>query len=137
MTIPKTDQQGFTVIELCVAMLLMTIGIFAVITMQTTALNSNAIANSISVATALAQEAMEDMMALGETDPRLTATASNVTYDLDPKTSATSVSIPGAGTYTATYSTTINTPDTGVTRIVVVVTGGGRTVTLTCYKRLT
>jgi hypothetical protein len=60
----------------------------------------------------------------------------DVDWDFDPGAAAdTTFDIPGAGTYSATYSIDADNPVTNVARIDVKVTGGGRTVTLTSFKR--
>ncbi len=140
-----TNREGFSLIELLVAMSLLSIGIFSVISMQVTAIKSNSIANRLSVATALAQETMDDILALDISDPLVNAsTASDQTYNNINGPSTTSVSINGAGTFSATYSTTINTPVQGVTQVVVNIysmTNGVNDatplVTLTGCKRIT
>jgi type IV pilus modification protein PilV len=135
------SQNGFTLIELLVAVLLMSIGIFAVIGMQTFAINGNSIAMKYSVASSLAQEALEDILSWKSDDTRITKSVANAVYDLEPdpaKTSVTSVTIPGAGTYNATYTTTVGPAagiPYGVTKVTVTVTGGGKTVTVTGFKR--
>ncbi|TWJ32434.1 type IV pilus modification PilV family protein [Geobacter argillaceus] len=131
-------QHGFTMVEMLIAILLMTVGLLAVLTMQDVALNANSISMRLTVATSLAQEALEDILSWKSDDSRITTTAANVVYKWPPNSSATSISVPGAGSYSATYTTTVGPatgiPD-GITRIVVTVTGGGRSVTVTGFKR--
>ena len=43
------NQQGFTLLEMLVALMIMTIGLLAVATMQAVALNANSVANRVSV----------------------------------------------------------------------------------------
>jgi prepilin-type N-terminal cleavage/methylation domain-containing protein len=140
-----TKQSGFSLVELLIALTLLLIGVFSVISMQTTAIKSNSIANRLSAATGLAQEAMDDIMAWGLSDPRINVSAANAIYDLNgPNTSGTNITIPGAGTFSATFTTTFDTPVTGVTQVVVDifrVTNGvseaNPYVTLTSCKRTT
>ena len=114
------NQNGFTLIEVLVAITLLLIGIFSVITMQITAIKSNSIANKLTAATALAQETMDDIMAWSISDPNLNTSTANAVYDLNGVNIAgTDLAIPAAGVFRATYTTTINTPVVGVTRIVV------------------
>jgi len=139
------NQNGFTLIELLVAITLFLIGILSVITMQITAIKSNSIANKLSTATALAQESMDDIMAWSISDPSLNTSTANVVYDLNgANVTGTDLSVSGAGVFRATYTTTINTPAAGVTRIVVSifrVTNGSSEATpyvsFTSYKRTT
>ncbi len=143
------DQRGFTLIELLVAVFILSVGLLAIVSLETTAVNSNSLANKLSVATSLAQAVMEDLLARNVTDPILNTPVSNATYyGLDPNNPSASnvsvVSVISAGTYTSlysagTYTATYSIQPTStqyVTEIDVTVTGGGRTVTLTGYKRL-
>lgn len=126
------NQKGFTLVELLVAILLLTVGIFAVIAMQTTSMNATSIAMRLSVATSLAQEVLEDIASWPPNDPRLTPTG---TYDLAPEdASATKATIDGI-TYEARYTTAAG-PTAGVIEVRVTVTGGGRSVAITGYKRI-
>lgn len=135
---------GFTLVELLVAMTLLTIGIFSVISMQVTAIKSNSIANRLSTASALAQETMDDIMAWSISDTTLNASTTNAVYDLNGPDSGTNITVSSAGTFSATYTTTINTPVAGVTRIVVnvyrVINGVRETnpaVSISSCKRIT
>ena len=120
MTRNPANQQGFSLIELLVALTLLSIGIFSVISMQVTAIKSNSIANRQSVATALAQETMDDILSWDISDSRVNATTANAVYFLnEPNNANANITISGAGTFSATYSTTINTPVTGTTQVVV------------------
>lgn len=134
------NDKGFTLVELLMAVSLLAIGLFAVAGMQTVAMNANAIANKLSVSTSIAQEVMEDIMSWPQDSPALNTSASSVVYDLDRATAATTIAVTGAGTFSATYTTTTNTPITDVTQIDVTVTcttGGIQPVTIRSYKRLT
>jgi type IV pilus assembly protein PilV len=139
------NQQGFSLIELLVAISLFAIGVLSVISMQVTGIKSNSIANKLSAATGLAQETMDDIMSWSISDPKLNSNNTNSTYDLNgPDNANDNVVIPGAGTFRATYSTAINTPVTGVTQITVnifrVIGGTSEEnpyITLTSCKRTT
>lgn len=137
------DQRGFTMVELLVAITLMAIGLFAVAGMQVFAMNSNTIAHRLTVASSLAQQVFEDIMlwdpasAQGE----CFVNSNTYTYCADPVNNpgVTTITVPGAGTFTPTYVTTVGTGANGVpsglTKVVVTVTGAGRTVTITGFKR--
>jgi prepilin-type N-terminal cleavage/methylation domain-containing protein len=141
-----SNSSGFTLLELLVAVCLLSIGIFSVITMQITAIKSNSIANVLSAANMLAQETMEDIMSWDISDTRVNPPDTvNAVYDLNgPNVGGTDITITGAGTFRASYSTVTNTPSIGTTQITVniyKVTNGvaGNTplTTLTGYKRVT
>jgi hypothetical protein len=84
---------------------------------------------------------MEDLIARPIDDPLLNSTNTNINYNfnLNPMTAPDfSIIVPGAGTYSATYSTAVNNPTSGVTRLDIIVTGDtatGRRVALTTYVR--
>jgi prepilin-type N-terminal cleavage/methylation domain-containing protein len=62
----KSFQQGFSLVELLVAILLLTVGILALAKMQTGAVASNAIGNQLTQATFLAQDKLEELRLLNE-----------------------------------------------------------------------
>lgn len=138
------SERGFSLVELLIAITILAIGLLAVAGMQSTAISSNAWANRLSTATSLAQEVMEDLLAKDATDVIFSAT-STAAYDLCPDAlatppattcPATSITISGAGTFSATRTITINNPVTGTVKIDVSVTDQTRTVTFTGYKRV-
>ena len=140
----KVNQKGFTLLELLIAISLLAIGLLAVATMQTTAINANVIANKNTSVASLAQEVMEDILSWNPDptiEPSFSASSANVTYDLDPNTAGNSISLSSAGTYSAQYSITRDPVISGATvtqfvQIDVTVTGGNKTLNLTSYKRL-
>jgi type IV pilus assembly protein PilV len=132
----RGDQKGFTLVELLVALTIFAIGLLSIAGMQVTALQANSSANSLSVAGSVAQGIVEDLLARDPNDPLFSVDVDDVDWDFDPGAAAdTTFDIPGAGTYSATYSIDADNPVTNVARIDVKVTGGGRTVTLTSFKR--
>ncbi len=126
-------QHGFSLVELLVALTILTVGLFALAGMQSIATNKTGISHKISVATSLARETLDDLLARDPSDPVLNPVA---------QTTATypgSFSVQGAGSFTITYTVTPNTPATGTSWIVVRVlstSGGMQAVTLSSYKRV-
>ena len=101
----RTDQKqkGFTLLELLIAMSLLAIGLLAAASMQGTAANANYLANRVSVANNLVQQAAEDFLSLGKTDLKLNqSTGGKVAYGTD-------VQVPSAGTFRTKYQVTTNT----------------------------
>ena len=132
----KTNEGGFSLIELLVAITILSVGLFALAEMQTIALKKTSISHNISVATSLAQEVMDDVLAYDPSNPKLNS-SQTFNYIFDPTTNATSIQVAGAGSLSATVTTTINTPAIGTTWIVVTVTGSGiQPVTLAGFKRV-
>ena len=139
--ISLNNQKGFTLVEILVALTLMVIGVFAVLGMQTVALQSNSIANQLSVATSLASEALEDISSSAWSDNA--AGLSNGTIALSYDGSNTlyrNYPYPTGGLYTITCIPTNNSPITGMARLDVTVSysykGTTKTVTMSSYKRL-
>ena len=104
------NERGFSLVEMLIAITLLAIGLLAVAGMQSTAINANSFANKLSTATALAQEVMEDLLARDSTAAIFQADTNDNVYDLDPDTAATSITITGAGTFTAAYDINADSP---------------------------
>lgn len=132
---------GFTLLELLVAIMLLSIGLIATAKMQDIATNSNMLANRRSVAVAVAQQVMEEILSrrLDPPDSIFSSPGPNTLPE-------SSITVPGAGTYVTSASVTIDpvvpgAPDAGqpvegVARIEVTVTGDNKTITLVSYKRI-
>jgi prepilin-type N-terminal cleavage/methylation domain-containing protein len=125
----RKGRNGFTLLELLIAVSLLAIGLLAVASMQSVAMNANMVSNRLTVATTLAQQVAEDMLSWNISDPRLNspsmpaATAPNYIFT-NPSTGVslgTQIYIPGAGTYSARYSAEPNITITGNTRLVIIV----------------
>jgi type IV pilus modification protein PilV len=62
----KHSQSGFSMVEVMVAILLLTVGLLALATMQTQAVTSNNYGNKLTEATFLAQDKLEELRLLNE-----------------------------------------------------------------------
>jgi type IV pilus assembly protein PilV len=139
------NMRGFTLLELLIAITFLATGLLAAATMQGVAMNANSYANRISVATMVGQLVAEDLCSLKNTDTLLHTSVTNATYNrlFDPATkasTASTVSIPGAGTFSAQYDIAPNTPMTRTTQITVRVFYDGLTtpvVSFRTYKMVT
>lgn len=145
----RKGRSGFTLLELLIAVSLLAIGLLAVASMQSVAMNANTVSNRLTVATTLAQQVAEDMLSWAISDPKLNtaipmpvSTTPNYTF-INPSTGVASsqITIPGAGTYSARYSTAPNSTVNGNTQIVIMVSylSGSAwkdLVTYTVYKRV-
>lgn len=118
-------QKGFTLTELLVAMTIFAIGILSVATMQVTALQGNASANTVSVAGSLGASVLEEIISWDISDPRLAADSANNVWDFAPATAATSINVPGAGIYNASYDIDVDFNGVpNVVRVEVRISGG-------------
>ncbi len=136
----KTNK-GFSLVELLVAITLLTVGILSIMQMQVVAIQSNSHANRLSVATGLAQEVMDDILSWDVNNPPVAdvftaPTTSDVYGRLSFDNLTKSISMPGTGVFTASYTVTLIQPDLTSAFISVTVTGSGKTVTLTGIKRI-
>lgn len=115
MTSKPLGEQGFSLVELLIAITILSIGLFAVATMQTVAISNTAISNRMTTATDLANQAMEDILCWDPSNPALNASADDVSY-------ANGIRVTGGGTFNITYTTTIDNPAIGTTRVDITVT---------------
>lgn len=67
----KTNEKGFTIIEILVGIAIFSIGMLAVASLQITSINANTSARKISDVTILAENQMESLMGLAYTDSEL------------------------------------------------------------------
>lgn len=126
-------EKGFTLLELLIAITVLSIGLLGVASMFSTGIGSNRFSYTVTVETSVANSVMEEIMAKDGGDVMFSTAAANAAYDLDTGSAATTRTVAGR-TYSATYSITLNSPVVNVSRIDVSVTSGGRTTTLTSYK---
>ncbi|RQW88639.1 MAG: prepilin-type N-terminal cleavage/methylation domain-containing protein [Geobacter sp.] len=139
------NNQGFTLIEVLVAMTLMTIAIFAVIGMQTVAMKADSTAQQLTVATSLGQQVLEDVLSWSSSDSRINPTPPSdgtFAYYPDPANPANNfITDRTAGRFTTTCTRTFGTSANGIlqgtVRIIVTITyANNKTVTITGFKRL-
>jgi type IV pilus assembly protein PilV len=142
----RRSESGFSLIELVIAMSILAVGLLATVTMQATALQRDGFAQRTTEAAALARGAMDDLVSRdgGDIFFQTSVAAPGIAFDLDPNTAAWTQTIQGA-TYSATVIVTPNASISvggaapvgvlSLTQVTVTVTGGGRTATLTEFKR--
>lgn len=123
------SKQGFTLIEVLVAITIFAIGLLALAGMQVTAIKGGATSQRITAAVALADGIVENIQARDAGDAMFDSAVSSAAAW--PETLA----IDG---YTATYTVAVDTPVNGVSQCTVAVIDnayGGRTVSRTTIKR--
>ena len=116
----KKDQ-GFTLIEVLIAITIFAVGLLAVAAMQTSAITVNSTADQITTRMTWAQDKIEELMALPYTDSQLQAAGS-------PFQETTSDG------YTVSWTVTDDTLISGTKLITVTVTGKGKTTRVSYVK---
>jgi len=130
----KTSQkdQGFTLIEVLIAITIFAVGLLAVAAMQTSAITVNSTAGQITTRMTWAQDKLEELMVLPYSDHLL--------EDLgDPPSGTDSEGeshqeTTSDGYYTISWTVTNNTPIPGTKLITVAVTGRGKTTRVSYVK---
>jgi len=85
----KSNQKGFSLIEILIAITVFAIGILAVGKMQIAAIKGNSFANDLTKATTLAQDRMEELIGFPYDDTDLDDTDTDDKAGLDDNTTAT------------------------------------------------
>jgi type IV pilus assembly protein PilV len=122
--------QGFTLIEVLIAITIFAVGLLAVATMQISAINVNSTAGQITTRMTWAQDKLEELMALPYSDPWL-QDLGNPPSGMD---SAGNVHQEISDGYTISWAVTDNNPVPDTKLITVSVTGRGKTSQLTSMK---
>ncbi|MBW2621475.1 MAG: prepilin-type N-terminal cleavage/methylation domain-containing protein [Deltaproteobacteria bacterium] len=71
------NREGFTIIEVLISMGILVVALFALSSLQTTSVGSNAAGQQTTIATMLAQDKLEELMSLDYDDPQLSDTVTN------------------------------------------------------------
>jgi len=113
-------QDGFTLIEVLIAVTIFAIGLLAIAAMQTSAIRMNSTGNQLTELSTLGIDRLENLMSLPYTDPLLAAGTRN-----DPT--------PPPG-FTVTYNVQQNILTPNTKQITMTVTGNGKILTLTSVR---
>jgi prepilin-type N-terminal cleavage/methylation domain-containing protein len=135
------DQQGFTLLELLIALAVLAVGLLGMAQMQLSAVNANAFGGKMSTAIALAQDQMEDLMNQGLEVPGAPFDPGINPWEDGAAATSTAVDPTVLGEqyagYTVDWSITPDAPIANVATINVQVQrpGGMRPIELVCVKR--
>lgn len=126
-------EKGFTLLELLVAMSILSVGLLGLASMLSAGIGSDRFAHMVSVEGSLGSSVVEELTSRSGSDPVFLTAVAGAVYDLDPDTAATTRVVNGR-TYSAVYTVSPDTPVAGISRVVVAVTSGSRTVSMTTFK---
>ena len=124
------NDTGFTIIEVVIAISILAVGLLGVAAMQTSAIQVNSAAGQMTTRINWAQDKMEELKALPFSDPWLEAAGNPSGPDSAGNTHQETTS----DGYTVSWNVTDDTPVPNTKRIVVTVTGKGKTSRLNCMK---
>lgn len=126
-------QDGFTLLELLIAMFILSFGLLGTATMLSMGIGTDRLSQMITVEGALGSSVLEEITSRDSNDAIFNATVTGATYDLDTDTAATTKKVSGR-VYSATYSVSVNNPVAGVSKVDVTVSSGVRSVSFTAFK---
>ena len=124
------NDAGFTIIEVMIAISILAVGLLGVAAMQTSAIQVNSAAGQMTTRMNWAQDKMEELKALAFSDPWLETAGNPPGVDSAGNTHEQTTS----DGYTVRWDVADNTPASNTKRIVVTVTGKGKTSRLTCMR---
>lgn len=82
-----SEQKGFTILEILIAISILTVGLLAVATMQVSAIRGNKLSDDLTIALALSEDKMERLQNIPYNDPDLADTVTGNNANLSSITS--------------------------------------------------
>ena len=128
--IAMQNDAGFTIIEVVIAISILAVGLLGVAAMQTSAIQVNSAAGQMTARMNWAQDKMEELKAMPFSDPWLEAAGNPTGVDSAGNTHEQTTS----DGYAVRWDVDEGEPGLNTKRIVVTVTGKGKTSRLTCMK---
>ncbi len=122
-------QGGFTLVEIMIALVILTVGLLAIAKMQVSAIQGNYFSSNTSTALSLADDKMEDLLNKPFTDADLVDTQAGNNGDLTSlvlkdheELNVNDAGVVGGGLYHRVWNIADNTPITDTKTITIVVT---------------
>ncbi len=128
------DDKGFTLVELLIAIFVLAVGLMGTASLMASGIGGNRLANRLTVESGIAHSVMDEFMARDAGDIVFDSDVIGISYDLDTSGADTTRVVQGVA-YSATYSVDMGNPVTGMVKIDIQITGGGRTANITSFKR--
>jgi type IV pilus assembly protein PilV len=124
-TCKRSNEKGFTLLEIIIAISILTFGILAVASMQVSSMRGNSFAGSVTEATALAGDRLERLIALSYDDSLLNddnGNGSDGLNDTGDDADYDDIRVMDPVTYTVCTNLAIDTPRNNTKTIKVIVT---------------
>lgn len=140
MSYRLSNENGFTLIEIMIALTIFSVGLLAIAGLQISAMRHNSGSNLRTSTTALAQGVMEQVLSLESSNPFFRVAGTNIA-NIDPNNmdgdgNGATLRLPGAGSFTANWVVAVDTPVARISQITVnVQEASGRTISLVSFKR--
>lgn len=134
------SQNGFTLLEVLIALTIFSVGLLAIAGLQISAIGHNTNSNLRTSTTALAQGVMEQVLSY-DSGNRLLRAAATRPFIIDPNNldgddNPATLRLPGGGSFTANWVVTVDDPVPLMSRITVnVQEASGRVISLTSFRR--
>ena len=113
-------EEGFTLIEVLIALTIFAVGLLGVAAMQTSAIKVNSTAGKLTNLSTWGMDKIEELSALPYSDPLLDS-AGNPHQEV-------------SGDYTISWTVIDDNPATSIKNITIMVTGRGKTANISFYK---
>lgn len=128
----KSAQSGFSLVELLVAITILSVGLLGLAELQITATKANSQSDSITVANGLAQKVVEEIAAMDADETIFGADAGIPAGEVSQTWTGSPYTIAGAGVYNVTYDVETNLDMvTGLSQITIHVSSAGNVANVT------